>query len=112
MIWTCAVVTVRRVNNSCDTARLRTDGNRSGSAARSFRACCSFDDRTASFVLYLRAHNPERIITKVTGVARRKSGEFERVQYRNNPTFLAHLAETSYLLGIHTSNDPERMSRC
>jgi len=39
------------------------------------------------------AQNPEAVMTKNMGMARRKSGIFGTVQYRNRPIFLGILEE-------------------
>ena len=113
MICTCAVVKVRRVKNNWDMARLRRIGNPSESPSLSFFPLLSrSENRSSSFVLCFKAQMPETMSREIIGVARRNSGMFENVQYRNRPTFLLMLEALRLGTSMHTNNAPERRNKC
>ena len=83
MIWTWAVVKVRRVNNSCDVARFRRIGNPTSALSGCLLgACCPCLSKP-------NPQSPEMLIITSIGAANKKSGRFESVQYRNKPQFLS-----------------------
>jgi len=80
IICTCAVVNVIRVNSSCETAKFRTIWRRTSTLTA--------PSLGADLPLKLKPQTPETTITVNMGVARRKSGRFDNVQYLNHPQFL------------------------
>ena len=87
MIWTWAVVEVSITNINCETARFRMTCITGpwGPFSASFPLSWFL---TKSPGLIFNAHKPEATKMANIGAARRKSGRFESVQYRNKPQCL------------------------
>lgn len=90
IIWTWAVVKVIRTSSNCWIAKFKItcfDAAVWYPLVDLILGCCVW----SAFHSKDKAQTPEVINMVNIGAPRRKSGKFERVQYRNKPTFLERI---------------------